>query len=511
MKSHSHSLVAPVAAGLTGLALLLTVAAADAIERSVDPVRQTVSIQLEIRDRSELARLTRMVSIEDFRGTEVRASATPEQLEILRTLGYRWRVVSEAAKADGVVMCPAGWVADTGRSWTCYPTYDQYTQLMEKFAVDRPDLCRLVDLGPSNSVVQPHRLWAVVISNNPGEEEDEPEVLLTSTIHGDETTGFVLMLRLIDHLLAGYGTDDEIASLVDNTEIWINPLANPDGTYRGGDHTVAGAIRNYTTTAGADSGVDGNRNFPDFEDGDHPDGRLWWPETRAMMALAGSETFVLSANLHDGVEVVNYPWDSLARRHPDDEWFEALARDWADLAQSDSPGGYMTDFDNGVTNGYDWYEIHGGRQDFMTYFHGGREITVELSETDLLPADELDDYWQWNRRAILDFIDHAHRGIRGTVTDRNGRPLAATVEVVGIDRAEDGSTVRTDPAVGDFHRLLLPGLYDLRVEAPGYNTLEISGIAVSEGDATEVDVVLYRNQMRRSGRRISSVLSKGPR
>jgi hypothetical protein len=163
----------------------------------------------------------------------------------------------------------------------------------------------------------------------------------------------------------------------------------------------------------------------------------------------------------------------------------------------------MTDLNNGITNGYDWYLIHGGRQDFMTYFHGGREITVELSQTDLLPADELDDYWQWNRRAIVDFIDHAHRGIRGTVTDRNGDPLSATIEVIGIERAEDGSTVRTDPTVGDFHRLLLPGLYNLRIDAPGYNALEISGVAVSEGDATVVDVVLYRNQLRRPGRRIS--------
>jgi len=321
----------------------------------------------------------------------------------------------------------------------------------------------------------------------------------------------VLMLRLIDRLVAGYGDDDEITSLVNNTEIWINPLANPDGTYRGGDHTVADAIRNYTTTTGANSGVDGNRNFPDFEDGDHPDGRSWWPETLAMMALAEGETFVLSANFHDGIEVVNYPWDTVERRHPDDKWFEALARNWADLAQSDSPGGYMTDRDNGVTNGYDWYEVHGGRQDFMTFFHGAREVTVELSKTTLLPAEDLDDYWQWNRRAMLDFIAHAHRGIRGTVTDRNGNPLAATVEVVGIDRAEDGSTVRTDPAVGDFHRLLLPGLYDLRIEAPGYVSVEFYGVAVSEGEATIVDVVLYRNQVRRSGRRISPILSKGPR
>ena len=41
----------------------------------------------------------------------------------------------------------------------------------------------------------------------------------------------------------------------------------------------------------------------------------------------------------------------------------------------------------------------------------------------------------------------------------DSRPVAATVTVLEVDRAEDGSSVRTDPDVGDYHRLLLPGLF----------------------------------------------------
>ncbi|MBD3872808.1 MAG: carboxypeptidase regulatory-like domain-containing protein [Acidobacteria bacterium] len=462
-----------------------------------------VAIHIEIGDRSELVDLTRLVSIEDVRGREVLAVATPEQLVRLHEAGYGWRILPHAVKAEDVTMCPPGWEDNPDRPWSCYPTYDQYTAIMHRFASDHPTLCRIVDLGAGNNAVRPHRLWAVVISDNPDTDEAEPEVLLTSTMHGDETTGYVLMLRLIDHLLVGYGTETEITALVDKTEIWINPLANPDGAYRGADDSVDGAIRNYTTTSGDDSWVNPNRNFPDFVLGDHPDGFAWWPETEAMMVLAGAKTFVLSANFHGGVEVVNYPWDTVERRHPDDLWFQTLARDWVDLAQDDSPGGYMTDFENGITNGYDWYPINGGRQDFMTFFHGGREVTIELSRTKLLPADELDDMWLWNRRALLDYIAHAHEGIRGVVTDPNGTPLEATIEVVGIDREEDGSMVRTDPAVGDFHRLLLPGLYDLRIEAADFQPREIQGIAVVNGEATTVDVVLYRELVRRPSRRLA--------
>jgi len=353
-------------------------------------------------------------------------------------------------------------------------------------------------------------LLAVIISANPGLQEDEPEVLLTSTIHGDETTGYVLTLRLIDHLLSGYGSNNDITDLVDSTEIWINPLANPDGTFRGGDDTVTGAIRFYTTTTGGSTGVDGNRNFPsmpsddDPNGSDHPDGLSWWPETEAMMALAASETFVLSANFHGGAEVVNYPWDTVSRHHPDDDWFIQLSSDWADLAQADGPGGYMTSpYNNGITNGYDWYQTFGSRQDWVTFFHGGREVTIELSNTKLVAANELEDYWQWNRRALLDFIGHAHHGIRGVVTDQYGEPLAATVEVVGVDREADGSMARTDPDIGDFHRLLLPGLYDLEIRADGCVAESALGIAVGEGASTRVDASLWCNRVLRPSRRVA--------
>ncbi len=214
--------------------------------RPDDRVGAATDIRIEMHDRGDLERLTRLVSIDDVRGTRVWASATPSQLQALRAAGFRWEVVPKAAKADAV-MCADGWVEDDERSWTCYPTYDQYASMMNRCATEHPEICRLVDLGPTANTVRPHRLLAVIISDNPGFEEDEPEVLLTSTIHGDETTGYVLTLRLIDHLLSGYGSDGNITGLIDSTEIWINPLANPDGTYRGSDDSVADAIRYYTT------------------------------------------------------------------------------------------------------------------------------------------------------------------------------------------------------------------------------------------------------------------------
>jgi hypothetical protein len=387
-------------------------------------------------------------------------------------------------------MCPTGWVDDPARSWNCYPTYAQYVGLMERFAATHPNLCRLENLGPSSNQVRPHDLWALRISDFPDSEEAEPEVMLTSTMHGNEATGFVLMLRLIHELLEGYGVDPQTTALVDDLEIWINPNANPDGTYFAGDDTVAGAIRFYSTPEGDATAIDPNRNFPDPDDGDHPDGNPWWAETQAMMAFAESHTTTLSANLHDGSEVVNYPWDTWERRHVDDEYLISISRAYADLAQALSPADYMTDQSNGITNGWDWYPVAGGRQDFMTFWHSAREVTIELSHTKTPPAAELGDFWTWNRNALLDFMGRAREGVHGIVTGPDGEPLDAVIELVGHDSVIDNSFVATDPDVGDYHRLVLPGSYVVRISANGFHSTVIDNVTVTSEAPTIVDAVL---------------------
>ncbi len=54
----------------------------------------------------------------------------------------------------------------------------------------------------------------------------------------------------------------------------------------------------------------------------------------------------------------------------------------------------------------------------------------------------------------------------------------------------DRSWVTTDPDVGDFHRMVLPGVYTVRITSPGYEPLEMGGVSVSSEVATTLDVAL---------------------
>ncbi len=452
---------------------------------------RSVRIHLTIADRAELAELTRLASVDDVRGLEVWAYATPRQQVALAKAGYSFEVVPESRDERLLATCSAGWDTNPSRPWDCYPTYAQYVGLLQYECGQHASICRLHDLGPTTSAVHPHRLWAVEITDNPDADEDEPEVLFASTIHGDEVTGYMLMLRLLDELLDGHGSDPEVTAMVEGLEIWVNPLHNPDGTYFGGDSSVSSAIREYTTASGG-YGADGNRNFPDPDDGPHPDGEPYWLETQTMMGFAGSRHFVISANFHGGAEVVNYPWDTWARLHSDNGLLVNVSRAYADYAHADGPAGYLTDLDDGITNGYAWYEVTGGHQDYMTYFHGSREATIEVSSDKMPASSSMPTFWAANRRALHGWLTEALEGVRGVVTSSAGGPLDATVEVVGVDAAVDNSYAHTDPAVGDYHRMLLPGTYTLRFSAYGHQTQDVANVVVGSGAATRRDVVLQQ-------------------
>lgn len=425
--------------------------------------------------------ITRTVSIDNIKGDTIYAFANQQELDALLKLGYKVETLPLPSTLSAKSIVMASTVAEMA-NWDRYPTYEVYRDLMKKFEADYPNLCKLDSIGTS---INGRKLYVLKISDNVLSDEPEPEVFYTSTMHGDETTGYILLLRLADYLLSNYNTLPEAKLLIDNLQIFINPNANPDGTYNGGNATVSMA-RRYNA-----NNVDLNRNFPDLRAGLHPDGNQWQPETQAMMNFAAQRRFVLAANFHGGAEVVNYPWDtwtSSQQAHPDNDWFIRVCRQYADSAQANSPAGYMNDLNNGITNGGDWYVVTGGRQDYMNYYHRCREITVEVSSTKLLGSELLPDYWNYNRAALLAFLKNAMFGIKGTVKNTQGEPIGAEIFIVNHDRLN--SSVKTNPANGHFFRTANPGIYDLAATANGYKTKVISGVSVPANAQVEINFVL---------------------
>ena len=362
-------------------------------------------------------------------------------------------------------------------TFTKYPTYYQYDSMMHYFADTYPDICMLDTFGYSR---EGRLLLALKISDNVQSEEDEPAFLYTATIHGDELIGYILTLRLADFILKEYGSNVEIDRIVNDVELWINPLSNPDYTFYGGDTTVAYSIR--------PDFYDLNRSFPDPPSGDKNDTSGIRLENQYMMLFMMEHDFNLSANLHAGAEVVNYPWDHTYALHPDDDWYIHISREYADLAHDVSPL-YMDGFTDGITNGAEWYVIHGGRQDYVNYYLHGREVTLELSNIKKVASGQLETYWNYNQWSLLNMISQSRYGIHGNVKSANtGLPVESMIWVMNHD--DSTSWVKSDPVSGNFYRYLKEGAYDLCITADGYIDDTIQNIQVTDFQKTALEVFL---------------------
>jgi len=445
-----------------------------AIENSLDKVFKEKTeryFKFNINSKKEIYSLTNIISIDNVIDNEVFAYANKKDFKEFLKFNISYTLLPSPGnliKNPKMLSLEKFANSEGVDNWDYYPTYEAYEAMMYQFETDYPDICKIVNIG---TLPSSRKLLIARITDNLMANENEPEFLYTSTMHGDETVGYILMLRLIDHLISNYNIDTRLTNLVNNNEIWINPLANPDGTYAGGNSSVNGATRFNANN------IDLNRNYPDPEDGPHPDGHEWQPETVYFMNFAEDKSFVTSCNIHSGAELCNYPWDTWSKRHADDNWWQYVCREYADTAQAYSPYRYLTDQNNGITNGYDWYSINGGRQDYMSYFHQCREFTLELSHEFILPASQLNDYWDYNYRSLINYIEQVQYGINGIITDSiTGEPIKA--EVFIDDHDIDSSMVFSSLPVGDYHRPAFAGSYNLTFSAPGYYSKTISNVAV---------------------------------
>ena len=360
-------------------------------------------------------------------------------------------------------------------------------ELMRSYNEMYPNITRVYSIGQT---VEERDLLVIEITDNPGTHEPgEPEFKYVGNMHGNEVTGRETLLYLIQYLLDNYGEDDEITNLINATRIHIMPSMNPDGYKRAHVGDYDGITGRYNA-----HNVDLNRNFPD---------RLGHnivqrqPETLAVIQWLKEYPFVLSANLHNGALVANYPYDNSANGHSvytashDDDIFRQLALSYSNAhttmhlglpCPNDNYG-----FDQGITNGAAWYSVKGGMQDYNYVHSNCFEITIEQGCQKFPYTNSLEDIWNKNKEALIAYIQEVHKGVSGFVFNEDCIPIPdATISV--MDRDHDIVTA----CDGDYWRLLVPGEYAIQVSASGYFNATKT-VTVPEGTAVQVNFTLVRD------------------
>lgn len=397
--------------------------------------------------------------------------------------------------------------------------YEDLVQALYSVHNECPQITRIYSIGRST---QGRLLYVLEISDFPGSHEHlEPEFKYVGNMHGNEVLGRELLIQLAEFLCEEYRRRNErIMNLIHNTRIHILPSMNPDGYEVAADQGPD--LNGYLTGRNNFRDVDLNRNFPDlntlmyyYEKYEGPNHHMPLPdnwreqveaETKAVIEWIAKYNFVLSANLHGGAVVANYPYDKSRELRirgnrktaltptPDDSLFKKLAKTYS-YAHGWMSNGWNCDdfFAEGITNGASWYSLSKGMQDFNYLYSNCFEITLELSCNKFPRQEELEREWFGNRDALIAYIEEVHHGIKGLITDENNNGIPnAVISVSGIKHDI------TSGEMGDYFRLLLPGTYSVTASAPGYST-DTREVTVGPAGATRQDFLLYPRKSEESG------------
>lgn len=398
--------------------------------------------------------------------------------------------------------------------------YEEIQEVLREVNQKCPDITHVYDLqGPSKTTVEGRSLTVIVFSDNPEiHEDEEPEFKYVGNMHGNEVVGREMLLELVVYMCEEYQQENPVITrLIEYTRIHILVTMNPDGW-----ETAAKARE--TNRRGVSYGVEGrhngkgvdlNRDFPELdriayrnEETHGANNHLWTriniadyqPETLMLVQWIIDVPFVLSANLHGGSLVANYPYD-LSRIEgvvaaysatADDQNFRYLALSYSSnhKTMSTEPQCETEHFDDGITNGAGWYSVEKGMQDFNYLTSNCFELTLELSCDKFPPAEQLPTFWEQNREALIEYMWQSHIGIKGKVTDEEGNGIFnAVIKVTDLDADQyidhDITTVHN----GEYWRLLHPGNYEVMACAVGYEcvsqVVEVDNSNVSEHEEAQ--------------------------
>src|SRR3989338_1806408 len=298
-------------------------------------------IEVEIDDPSDLQKLQKMdIDIATERLIPpIQAIVTERQLQELREYGWKLQVVIEDLEQyfeENI---------DVDGNLGAYHTYEEMVEEMSLIAERYPEITRLIDIGDSWEKAQgiaDRDIWAMKISDNPdSEEDDESDVLIVGCHHARELISVEIPLAIVRALTDKYPADARIKYLVDNREVWIIPMLNPDG------HVYVEEVnstwrKNRNTNGNSNSlyqGVDLNRNYGfkwGYDNtGSSPQTKsetyrgtapFSEPETQAIKDLMEEHDFALGLSYHSYGNSFLFPWGYIDEDTEDNTVFERLGR-----------------------------------------------------------------------------------------------------------------------------------------------------------------------------------------
>lgn len=236
--------------------------------------------------------------------------ADANDLDRLTQLGLKYELLQSSSAG---LSKSSAWFLEGG-----YHTYESMADKLHAIAAKYPNIVYVTSIGKS---VEGRDIWAIKISDNPvTDEADEPCILYNGNIHAREIITPEVILYFIDHVVENYGKQPEITDIVDNRQLWLVPILNPDGHVQ----VEGGNVwwrKNRRINSDGKIGVDLNRNFGfmwgcdnigsspyTYSETYRGSSAFSEPETQALRDLVKEQHFIAAVNYHSYGRFWLYPW-----------------------------------------------------------------------------------------------------------------------------------------------------------------------------------------------------------
>ncbi len=383
---------------------LVTMTGAVALYATNRPVRYDGQVMIRAEVRS-FAQLDQLRAIDALLMSEYEALGTvdyvlpAEDLAALEAVRIEYVIilddVQRAIDAERAAIDAAGRADPRDVAWFLqYKTFDEIVTKLNTFVTDRPDICSLIDIGDS---IEGRDLWVLRIS---GPGTNKPAVLYNGCQHAREWISPMTNMWIADQLVYGYGIDPEITAMVNQVEIFIMPVVNPDGyIYSWTTERLWRKNRRDNLGSSCD-GVDLNRNWDANWSGpgasSSPCDPLYFgtapfsePETAALSSFIAANPQIVAFNdIHSYSQMILWPYGYTYSLCADHDTFEAVGNEMRDLifdvhSMSYEPGPVADTI----------YQVSGGSVDWAYDAQGVFAYSFELRDTGFygfeLPADQI--------------------------------------------------------------------------------------------------------------------------
>jgi len=327
-----------------------------------------------------------------------------------------------------------------------YLTYSEALASMDSVSNAYPNIVSAKQILPNtilgDTTWDGNYVWAIKVSDNVGTQENEPEALIVSLHHAREPITTSVAIYYLHWLADNYGIDPEATWLVNNRQIWIVPIVNPDGYLYNETHGGYGGMwrKNRRNNGGGQWGVDPNRNYPYMWGGagasGDPSSETYRGPTagsepciQSMMNFYNQHEFKTAIDYHSYSNLYLYPWGYTTSLTPDDWKFDSIT------AMMSVPNGYTC---GSVANAI--YIVSGGSVDWgygetstkPKIFHFTPEVGEAFWQDDQIPTQ----------------IAETHLGNK-IICWAAGVYLRAT-EITVSDNANPGDTVNLDISIFNY-------------------------------------------------------------